>query len=55
MFYLCNYRCKEHYKKQGRQGIRMGWKRGGRSAHTIALNGTRHPKLPHPDDDYYAV
>lgn len=49
------YRCcmKEGYKRHRRQGIRMGWKRGGRAGHTLAMKGTRFPKLPKVEDDYY--
>lgn len=43
---LC-YR-KESYRRQKRQGIRMPWRRAGGAGRTLALRGTRHPKLPNP-------
>lgn len=55
VFYLCSCN-KENYRRQRRDGIRMGWKRGSRSGIGLALNnGVRYAKLPHPDDDYYPV
>lgn len=50
----CLYQ-KESYKRQRRQGIRMGWKRGGRAGHTLAMKGTRYPKLPKVEGKLYPI
>ena len=45
---ILDYKCimYETYKRQRRDGIRIGWKRKGSAAKNIALNGTRYNKLP---------
>ena len=42
----------EGYKRQKRQGVRMQWKRAGGAGRTLALKGTRYPKLADPNKFY---
>ena len=48
---------KSHYKRFPRRnsGIGCAWRRAGGAGRNLALKGTRHPKLPHPDDNYYII
>ena len=46
---------KENYKRQRRRGIRGGWRRTGKSGHTVALKGTRYPKFPTITDEQYSL
>ena len=50
LFYM--FKNKEGYKKQKRQGVRMQWKRAGGAGRTLALRGTRYPKLADPNKFY---